>query len=78
MPTSTVPAGTCPHCNQEKLQCRHNYFDRGDLQIRSFEHRCANCGKRQTVAFRSDDPGPGGLASNGPNCPMCGRLPAEA
>ena len=68
---STVPiTAACPQCQGASLACRFNFFDRGDLQIHSWEHRCANCGWRETQAFRSDAPAAGATPDV---CPWCGR-----
>ncbi len=65
--------GSCPKCRAEKLACRYNFFDRGDLQIHAWEHRCPDCGWRETKASRSDDP-PEKLAGTNPAvCPFCAR-----
>jgi hypothetical protein len=72
MPSNSQPAGQCPKCQKATVMCRFNFFDRGDLQVYSWEHRCSDCGWRQTQAFRSDDP-----AEEQPGepdvCPLCGR-----
>lgn len=73
MPSSIEPAGACPKCGTGTLACRFNFFDRGDLQVHSWEHKCPNCGWRETQAYRSD--APGGLASgiDPAVCPWCSR-----
>ncbi len=73
MPSSTAPAGLpCPKCQGTSVACRYNFFDRGDLQVHSWEHKCPDCGWRETQASRSDDPAEKQLSQ--PNvCPMCGR-----
>ena len=64
--------GTCPKCKADNLKCQYNHFAKDDLQIRSWEHKCAECGYRETTAFRSDDP-----VEEQPEdvgiCPYCGR-----
>ncbi|MCU0878412.1 MAG: hypothetical protein MUF06_11560 [Pirellulaceae bacterium] len=73
MPSNTKAAGQCPKCGGDALACRYNFFDRGDLQVYSWEHRCGNCGWRETKASRTDEPADKQLPE--PNkCPMCGRL----
>jgi len=47
--------GGCPKCASDELTCRYNHFEKDDLQIISWEHKCPNCGFRDTRAFRSDD-----------------------
>lgn len=75
MPLDLAPGGICSICNGP-LVCRFNYFDRGDLQIHAWEHKCSDCGKRETTAFRSDaDPKP---TADPALCPYCGRRPATA
>jgi ssDNA-binding Zn-finger/Zn-ribbon topoisomerase 1 len=72
MAASTQPAGVCPKCGGESVACRFNFFDRGDLQVHSWEHKCGNCGWRQTEAHRSDGPPLEGGKDPGV-CPWCGR-----
>jgi len=71
MPANAQPAGECPKC-QGSVVCRYNFFDRGDLYVHSWEHRCGDCGWRETKAFRSDDPAEKQPAEPGV-CPLCGR-----
>jgi hypothetical protein len=74
MPSTETVAVPCPQCQAATVACRFNFFDRGDLQIHSWEHRCQNCGWRETRALRSDAP-PEPQAGTDPNvCPLCGRL----
>jgi hypothetical protein len=70
MPANQQPAGSCPKCQQASVACRYNFFDRGDLQVHSWEHRCTNCGWRETKAFRSDD---SQQSATPAVCPMCER-----
>lgn len=65
-------AGSCPKCQAQRLACRYNYFDRGDLQIHAWEHKCSECGWRETKAFRSDDAVPA-TEADAARCPLCGR-----
>jgi predicted nucleic acid-binding Zn-ribbon protein len=70
---STVSvSATCPKCGGVSLACRYNYFDRGDLQVHAWEHKCPDCGWRETKAFRSDDP-PRTDDVNPAVCPFCSR-----
>ena len=62
----------CPKCESRSVSCRFNFFDRGDLQIHSWEHKCLNCGWRDTKAFRSDDP-PEARSAEPAKCPFCAR-----
>jgi len=67
--------GGCPKCQSGGVVCRFNYFDRGDLQIHSWEHKCPDCGWRETKAIRSDEPAvtPGSVPGDPGVCPLCGR-----
>ena len=71
MPSSSQPAGVCPKCGGDSVVCRFNFFDRGDLQVHSWEHKCGNCGWRETQAFRSDAPLAAGV--DPAVCPWCSR-----
>lgn len=72
MPGNCQSAGECPKCQGAAVACRYNFFDRGDLQVHSWEHKCPDCGWRETQAFRSDDPLEKQAGSPGV-CPLCGR-----
>jgi hypothetical protein len=72
MPGNTQSAGECPKCQGAAVACRYNFFDRGDLQVHSWEHKCPDCGWRETKAFRSDEPSDQQAADPG-TCPLCGR-----
>ena len=72
MAASSQPAGICSKCGADAVVCRFNYFDRGDLQVHSWEHRCSNCGQRATQAYRSDGP-PLEAGTDPAVCPWCGR-----
>ena len=65
-------AGSCPECHQGSIQCSHNYFEEGDLRIASWEHRCNECGFRETTAIRSDELEEKEKA-NFDLCPFCQR-----
>ena len=73
MPREIQPAGDCPKCNQPALACAYNHFEREELVIDAWEHKCANCGFRDTIAYRSDEPD--SLPDDGvtDHCPYCGR-----
>lgn len=73
MPSTVTIAGSCPKCQAARLACRYNFFDRGDLQIHAWEHKCQDCGWRETQAFRSDDPAEKSAGVNVAQCPFCGR-----
>lgn len=72
MPREILSVGACPKCDADDLQCRYNHFEKDELRIVSWEHKCAECGYRETTAFRSDDP-----EELQPEvvdrCPYCGR-----
>jgi hypothetical protein len=55
MSRDILTIGGCPKCASDQLACRYNHFEKGDLRIISWEHKCPNCGYRETKAFRSDD-----------------------
>ncbi len=64
--------GACPKCDAELITCRYNHFGKDDLTIDSWEHKCAECGYRETTAYRSDDPVEHQPEDAG-TCPYCGR-----
>ncbi len=65
-------AGACPKCGAAGVSCRYNYFTKDDLTIDAWEHKCANCGVRETIAYRSDDPEED--RPEAPDiCPYCAR-----
>ena len=72
MPSTQTIEVECPKCHAPRIACRYNYFDRGDLQIHAWEHKCPECGWRDTKAFRSDDPA-SSASVNASQCPLCGR-----
>lgn len=74
MPNETVKSGTCPKCEKETVNCKYNLFEGDDLRIDSWEHKCMDCGHRQTHAYRSDDED---LEPDVETtiCPYCGRKP---
>jgi hypothetical protein len=71
MPRDRRIIGECPHCGQASLACSYNLFQSAELRIDSWEHKCPDCGNRQTKAFRSDAEEPEG--ENPLLCPFCGR-----
>ncbi|MBC8353264.1 MAG: hypothetical protein H8E66_14800 [Planctomycetes bacterium] len=72
MARDTQTVGQCPKCNADNLTCRYNDFEKDDLRIVSWEHKCAECGYRETTAFRSDDPEELQPVDAG-TCPYCER-----
>jgi ssDNA-binding Zn-finger/Zn-ribbon topoisomerase 1 len=65
--------GECPQCRAPGLCCRFNRFQKDDLQILSWEHRCNDCGHRETKAYRSDEPDTAGDLVDQEVCPYCSR-----
>lgn len=72
------PAGSCPECHLEMVDCRYNHFERGDLTIDAWEHKCRNCGKRETIAYRSDNEEGARKLAEPARCPYCGRPPESS
>ena len=74
---SLPPSGTCKQDAERKecpLVCRYNHFesDEEDLTIDAWELRCLECGWRDTVGYRSDEPDPDAPADLDPTtCPFC-------
>jgi hypothetical protein len=66
-----VTIGHCPKCAAANFRCSYNYFAREELTIESWEHRCLNCGFRETKAYRSDQPLETGV--DPAVCPFCAR-----
>ena len=68
------PAGKCPHdaerdsCN---LVCKYNHFEADDLTIDSWELKCLDCGYRETIAYRTDEPESLEDCDNPEVCPFC-------
>lgn len=52
MPRNREEVGTCAACDVGVVTCLHNRFENELHRIDSWEHRCANCGRRETEAFR--------------------------
>lgn len=69
MARDRVAIGNCPHCGESTLECSHNRYQ-GEVRIDTWEHRCQNCGRRETRAFRSDEPD---QPDDPLVCPWCGR-----
>jgi hypothetical protein len=73
MPRNRRIVGECPRCGEGNLACSYNLFESQELRIDSWEHKCPDCGHRQTQAFRSDAEEP---SEQDPTvCPFCGRRP---
>ncbi len=75
MPHDRQMIGNCPKCNGGNFACSYNHFEDDDLTIDSWEHKCPDCGFRETKAFRSDaeESIPDDLDVT--VCPYCGRRP---
>jgi Zn finger protein HypA/HybF involved in hydrogenase expression len=71
MAPDRVSIGNCPKCGGADFRCSYNHFAREDLTIDSWEHRCLNCGLRETKAYRSDQPLEADVDVTA--CPFCGR-----
>ena len=72
MSRDRITIGGCPKCGSPLLACQHNHFENEELEIHSWEHKCPDCGFRQTEAFRSDDEDEP-LTSKAQQCPFCQR-----
>jgi hypothetical protein len=72
---NTQAAGNCSACGGP-VTCRYNHFEKPGLAIDSWEHKCSDCGKRETQAFRQE--GESAATSNLSNrtCPYCNRTAA--
>ena len=72
--------GNCPECHSDQFTCSYNHFEKDELRIDSWEHKCPNCGFRETRAFRTDeeeDPEVDPVTDVDPCvCPFCDRRPA--
>lgn len=71
MPRDRVPAGCCAACGKETITCFYNHFENAAEIIDSWEHRCTNCGGRETNAFRRAKDA--ALDVDPRKCPFCGR-----
>ncbi len=67
--------GDCPKCGGNDLACAYNHFESNELTIDSWEHKCPDCGFRETTAFRSDEDDWNDGAVDPRVCPYCGRMP---
>ena len=57
------PPETCP------LQCKYNFFESEELTIHTYELKCLDCGWRDTIGYRSDEPDD--VPPNPEKCPFC-------
>jgi ssDNA-binding Zn-finger/Zn-ribbon topoisomerase 1 len=72
MPRNLQEVGACPKCQVGTVVCLHNRFENDLHRIDSWEHKCPNCGQRETEAFRKlpTDPEP---ERDPLVCPFCSR-----
>jgi len=74
---SLPPTGTCKQDPQREscpLVCKYNHFksEDEDLTIDCYELKCLDCGWRETIGHRSDEPDPDAPADFDPKvCPFC-------
>jgi hypothetical protein len=78
MPDQLPVANSCSKCGLEMVLCRYNRFHRGDLRIDAWEHKCGNCGSRETIAYRNDNEEGAAILKGPATCPYCGRSPTSA
>lgn len=71
-------AAACPKCGHEKILCRYNRFHRAELRIDAWEHKCGNCGHRDTIAYRNDNDEGKVILESPARCPYCNRPPSVA
>lgn len=69
---NALPAGPCAKCGGA-VTCRYNRFQKPGLLIDSWEHKCSDCGARETEAFRHEGDAIGSADERQPVCPYCGR-----
>lgn len=77
MSRDRVTIGGCPKCGSALMTCQHNHFQNDELEIHAWEHKCPDCGHRQTEAFRSDDEDESFNPTQAATCPFCGRQAAD-
>jgi hypothetical protein len=53
--------------------CTYNHFESKELTIDSWEHKCPDCGFRETTAFRSDEEDTKPEIIDPHICPYCTR-----
>lgn len=70
-------ATPCPRCGGGNQTCKFNHFHQDELQIHSWEHKCLDCGTRETTAYRSDDEDLEVPLAERWTCPYCGRSQDE-
>ena len=67
--------GDCPKCGNGGFTCSYNHFAGDDLTIDSWEHRCHDCGLRETTAYRTDEEDWQAENVDPRVCPYCSRQP---
>lgn len=75
MPKDRLIIGHGPKCLGDNLACSYNHFENDEVTIDSWEHKCSDCGFRDTKAYRSDEPEPDAENLNPRICPYCSRRP---
>ncbi len=65
--------GDCPKCGGNDFACAYNHFESNELTIDCWEHKCPNCGFRETTAFRSDEEDAKREDVDPHSCPYCAR-----
>ena len=75
MPKDRLIIGHCPKCFGDHLSCAYNHFENDEVTIDSWEHKCPDCGFRDTKAYRSDEPELELENLNPRICPYCSRRP---
>jgi hypothetical protein len=75
MAPERISIGNCPKCNGTSFRCSYNHFAREELTIESWEHKCTDCGFRETKAYRSDERLEAGVDTM--VCPFCGRRSSQ-
>ena len=71
------PAGECkqdPNRKECPLVCKYNHYEsqEDDLTIDAWELKCLECGWRDTIGHRSDEPDPEAAADfDATACPFC-------
>ncbi len=73
MARDQVTIGGCPKCGGAQMTCKCNQFRSDELRIDSWEHKCPDCGYRETTAFRSDEPESIADSVDPTVCPYCRR-----
>ena len=78
MAAQVQPAGVCEKCGNAEVNCKYNHFSSDELEIHAWEHKCGNCGARDTTAYRSDEDEEDDAPADPRVCPYCQRRGGEA